>query len=71
MLPSVGQTRIRLPGPRRRRTITGAAAAILQVGLSTYLTHHEIMDAELTREQPLPSARATKVAPTTTPSSPA
>jgi hypothetical protein len=47
------------------------AAVILQRGLSTYLIRHEIMDAELAREQPLPSTRATKVAPTTTFASPA
>jgi predicted PurR-regulated permease PerM len=37
------------------------AAAILQAGLSAYLTRHEVMDTDLTREQP-PSARAAKVA---------
>jgi hypothetical protein len=42
------------------------AAAILQAGLWTYLTRHEIMDSELTREQPLPSY-ATPRPLTTTP----
>jgi predicted PurR-regulated permease PerM len=37
------------------------AAAILQAGLSAYLTRHEVMDTDLTREQP-PSGRAAKVA---------
>jgi hypothetical protein len=41
------------------------AAAILQAGLSVYLTRHEVVDSDLTREQP-PSARTAKVASTAT-----
>jgi hypothetical protein len=41
------------------------AAAILQAGLSVSLTRHEVVDSDLTREQP-PSARTAKVASTAT-----
>jgi len=41
------------------------AAAILQAGLSAYLTRHEVVDSDLTREQP-PSAQTAKVASTAT-----
>jgi predicted PurR-regulated permease PerM len=38
------------------------AAAILQAGLSAYLTRHEVKTPKLTREQPQRSARTAKVA---------
>ena len=41
------------------------AAAILQAGLSVYLTRNEVVDSDLTREQP-PSERTAKVASTAT-----
>jgi hypothetical protein len=37
-------------------------AAILQAGLSAYLTRHEVKTPKLTREQPQRSARTAKVA---------
>ena len=40
-------------------------AAILQAGLSVYLTRNEVVDSDLTREQP-PSERTAKVASTAT-----
>jgi len=36
------------------------AAAILQAGLSTYLTRHEVMDSDLTRDQPVPATRESR-----------